>query len=501
MRSLRFIALLGVSAQVAIGQQAVQPPPPAVHGTTLTTTTTTTLTLEDAIATAQRNNPQYIQVKNNLRTADAQIRAAYGALLPSASGSFSTSWQQGGTQYVQGIALPSSSDAYYGRYYAGVNYSINAGLAFAPRAAKATRRASEADITNQSEVLRAAVTTQYITALQADATAALQDSLVQTAQGQLELANAKMQVGAGTVLEVRTAQVAVGQAEVNALRDHNTARVERLRLFQQMGVPADIDVQLTTTFPVAQPTFTLDSLLVLARRVNPDLAARKSREQAAEMGVKLAQTAYLPALTLSTGYGANSFGYTNADILVAQATTQAAAAARSCRTQDSIRVGAGLAPKGCDSGVIPPDQLDAIRASNKPFSFQKAPYSVSAFVSIPIFNNFQRERDLETQRVQRDNALNDVRGRALQLTTDVTQAYLNLVTAARTVELQTQVAARATEELAFAEESYKVGARTFLDVTTARGTYEQAVIGRVNAIYDYHKAFAALESAVGRPLR
>jgi hypothetical protein len=27
------------------------------------------------------------------------------------------------------------------------------------------------------------------------------------------------------------------------------------------------------------------------------------------------------------------------------------------------------------------------------------------------------------------------------------------------------------------------------------------VIGRVNAIYDYHKAFAALESAVGRPLR
>ena len=42
---------------------------------------------------------------------------------------------------------------------------------------------------------------------------------------------------------------------------------------------------------------------------------------------------------------------------------------------------------------------------------------------------------------------------------------------------------------------------TFLDVTTSRGTYEQAQIDRLNAIYDYHKAFAALESAVGRPLR
>jgi outer membrane protein len=46
-----------------------------------------------------------------------------------------------------------------------------------------------------------------------------------------------------------------------------------------------------------------------------------------------------------------------------------------------------------------------------------------------------------------------------------------------------------------------VGASTFLDVITSRGTYEQALIDRVNAIYDYHKAFAALENAVGRPLR
>ena len=60
---------------------------------------------------------------------------------------------------------------------------------------------------------------------------------------------------------------------------------------------------------------------------------------------------------------------------------------------------------------------------------------------------------------------------------------------------------KATEELAFAEESYKVGAKTFLDVTTARGTYEKAQSDRVNAIYEYHKPFAALETAIGRPLR
>ena len=34
-----------------------------------------------------------------------------------------------------------------------------------------------------------------------------------------------------------------------------------------------------------------------------------------------------------------------------------------------------------------------------------------------------------------------------------------------------------------------------------RASFERAENDRINAIYDYHKAFAALESAVGRPLR
>ena len=62
-------------------------------------------------------------------------------------------------------------------------------------------------------------------------------------------------------------------------------------------------------------------------------------------------------------------------------------------------------------------------------------------------------------------------------------------------------AAKAAEDLALNEQSYKVGAKTFLDVATARATYEQQEVARVNAIYDYQKAFAALENAVGRPLR
>jgi outer membrane protein len=488
MRSLRFIALLAMPVQMAFGQQPQ------------TASTGSTLTLDEAIVTAQRNNPAYLQVRNSVRLNDAQVRQAYGALLPRLDANFNTRYTQGGTQYVSGLPF-SGPDSYNSSYQASLSYQVNAGLAFAPKAAKAQRAASEADITSSAENVRAVVTQQYISALQSQAAAAVLDTLVDVAEGQLNLAKAKMAAGAGTIIDVRTAEVAVGQAQVAALTMHNQAQLDRLRLYQTMGVPGDVNANLTTTFSLAKPTFSLDSVLDLARRVNPDVAARKSRLVAAEASVKLAKTLYLPSLNLSTGYAAQAFGYKSADLLAAQESARAASNFKSCMERDSLRIGAGLKPVPCGTGVLSDQQLQQVREGNQPFKFNKAPYSVGAFISIPIFNNFQREAQVEQQRVTRDNAMNDVRARNLQLTTDVTQAYLTLVTQSKTVELQTQIAARAAEDLALNEASFRVGARTFLDVTTARGTFEKAQIDRVNSIYEYHKAFAALENAVGRPLR
>lgn len=488
MRSLRLVAILAIPAQL-LAQQA----PSAGTGTTLS--------LEQAISIAHQNNPQFQQTKNLLRDANANIRSAYGALLPQSTASLGSSYTQGGTQYIQGVALPSNPATYSSRYSIGLSYSINASAAYLPRAAKANKAAAEADITNGSEVLRSTVTQDYITALQNQAQAAVLDTLVQTAQGQLQLVNAKLEVGAGTIIDVRAAEVALGQAQVSALTAHNTARIAKLRLFQDMGVAAEPNANLTTTFEIAKPTFSLDSLLSLARRVNPDVAARKSREYSAQQQIRVAQANYLPSVFLSTGYGANAFGYTDSQILADQTVAGVASSFKSCVTADSIRVGAHLAPKGCGTGTVSEAQLDAVRATNKPFSFNKAPYGFSLSLQLPIFNGFQREGQVEQARVAHENSIFDLKARDLQLTTDVTQQYLNLVTAVQTVELQTQIANKAAEDLALSEASFKVGAKTFLDVTSARGLFEQAQIARVNAIYDYHRVFAALESAVGRPLR
>ena len=464
---------------------------------------TATLTVDEAIVLARRNNPLFNQTVNARRSADLNVRTAYASLLPSVNANLSGRFQRTGQQFFNGIALQSASDVMQSSYGIGVNYTINSAVLFAPKLFAAQRDAAEADVTGAAELLRSLVTQRYIQVLQAQARAALQDSLLLTTQGQLELAKARQAVGAGTILDVRRAEVAFGTAEINSLQAHNNAEIEMLRFFEQLGVPQPETVTLTTKFDILPIRFRMDSLQELARRQNPGLIAMRSREKASGATVRARQGQYAPTLSLQTGLGGNSYQYTNPNFLVSQDSAQFAGGFASCSTQDSIRAGAGLAPRGCNGLIWDPARGNDIRERNNqfPFKFTRSPFSFSAFVSMPIFDNLNREQNLQEAMIQRDNARFTVRATELRLTADVAQAYLNLQTALKTTQLQEINAAKAREELSFAEERYKVGAATFLDVTISRGTFEQAQIDRLNAIYDYHRAFAALENAVGRPLR
>lgn len=483
-------ALLALVGQVALAQGGGSQPGP-------------TLSLEQAIALARQTNPTYLQTVTNRRTADAAVRSAYGAFLPTISSSFGAGYQQAGSQVFQGLTFTGSSDAVTSHYSLGVNYQINAATFMNPKLQKANRDATEANIVGQAELLRANVTAAYLNALAAQANAALQDTLVITAQSQLDLAKAKMQVGQGTILDVNSAEVALGQAQIAALTAHNTAEVSLVTLYQNIGAPEPSSVTLTTTFNTDLPSFALDSLLQLARARNPAIEALRASQRAATMGVKTAESRYTPTLSLSTGWGGNSYEYTNSDFLVNRAQAGAMSTFASCMTTDSLRMASGLGGINCGSPTLTPGQIDAIRSSNNvfPFKFTRSPLSVQATVSLPIFDGFSREQSVQQAIANKESAQYRVKEQELQTRTQVTQAYLNLQLAHKTIALRQQNAVKAREEYLYAQERYKVGQATYLDVTTAHGTFVQAQVDRLNSIYDYQKAFAALESAVGRPLR
>ena len=470
------------------------------------TTNGPVLSLSEALTLAVQNNPAHQQVITARQTAGAQLRSAYGALLPSASANLSAQYQQSGNIPISGVQFAVNSDIYQSSYFLGLNYRLSASTFLDPKIQRANVHAADADIVGSRETLKAMVTQSYLTVLQDQAKATLQDTLVNQAQIQLDLAKAKMAVGSGTQLDVSNAEVALGQAKVASLQARNLVEVDKLRLFQVMGVPEPAGVRLTTTFVVEPLAFSLDSLMSLAIAQNPALNALRSREKVAAVSVTAARTQYLPTLTLSTGWGGYTYEYSNANVLVQGAQAQAAAGLAECAVNDSVRTGAGMAPLGsaCTSRFVFNDQIaQAIRTQNSqfPFNFNKQPFGVTATFSLPLFNGFQREQQIEQARANDSNARYQLQGQALQLTADVTSAYLTLHTQFQTVALQEQNASAAREGLRLAQEKYRVGAATYLDLSNAQATFARAENDRINAVYEYHKAFAALESAVGRSLR
>lgn len=468
-----------------------------------------TLTMDQAVLLARRNNPDYLATRNNARAASAELRSAYGGLLPQVNASLTGQYQQGGQQFFSGVSLGANSDVLQSQYSFGLTYRVNAATFIAPKVQRANSAAVDADIVGAGENLASVIRQNYLTALQSQAQAELADSLVANAQTQLELARAKATVGSGTLLDVQRAEVALGQQQVARLQARNQHAVDRLRLFQQMGIPDATDasqsVQLVSTFRVGDPLPTLPEILSLAQKQNPGLVALRSREHVADLNVRREKTEYTPTLSLSTGIGGYTYQYKDPNFLINQATAQTASAKASCISTQEVRAAVGLSNTlaQCNNIAFTAADAAALRDRNSqfPFSFTHAPRSVSAQITLPLFDGFGREQRLQEAQVQREDARYGVRSRELALQADITGAYLSLQTAQQTVALQEQNAAKAKQELKFVQDQYAVGLSTFVDLTTSRAAYAQAETDRINAVYNYHKAFAALESAVGRPLR
>jgi outer membrane protein len=210
-------------------------------------------------------------------------------------------------------------------------------------------------------------------------------------------------------------------------------------------------------------------------------------------------------LSLQAGVSAFTNRFTNTGLLISQSQASTFSAKASCIRSEEVRDRIGL-PNNlaqCNGITFTAAQEDAIRAaqSKYPFDFTRNPYSLSASFSMPIFNGWRREQQIEQASVQRRNAENDVRSQELRITADVTSAYLSLSTAQQTVVLQEQNVRTARTALSLAQERYRVGAISIVDLVQARGDYERAETDRITAIYDVQRAFAALENAVGRPIR
>ena len=221
--------------------------------------------------------------------------------------------------------------------------------------------------------------------------------------------------------------------------------------------------------------------------------------------MKAASSSWGPSLALSAGWA----GFTQklSDINPTIASVRAGALADSTRciyaNNAWYNSGSGQPLQDCSIYAFTPQQDKAIRDQNTryPFHFTPQPFQARLTVSIPLWGNFQQPLQVSQAKAQQQDLQESVRARGLQVQTDVSQAYLTLQTAFQTIAIQDTNRTAAREQLQLATERYRVGSGTFFELLDAQVAALRAETDYINAGYDYHKALAALEAAVGRPLR
>ena len=489
--------LLGPAA-IAVAQQPTTSPKPAM---------TAALSLSDAIAVAREKNPAYRQAQNNRAPAAWGVRGAYSSLLiPTITASGGMTYTGPGSQTFLSSSFTQSVSTVSSFYDLGLSWQLSGTTLSQPGLAKAQQRAADEDVAGAENALVTGIKQQYLTVLQARAQADLAQKTLQRNEEFLKLAQARYGVGQATLIDVRQAQVARGQAEVGLLRAQTLVNVEKLRLFEQMGVtpPLDVaEVQLTDSFSVQTPQWQLADLLTMAEQQNPALKALRAREGAAAWNVRATTSSYGPALSLSAGWSGFTQQFTNVDPIIFSQQAVFASQYTECQDNNTIRSSAGLPPSDCSGFVWGSSNEQALRSRNSvfPFDFTRQPFQARVTVTLPIFTNFAQQLRVSEARAQHGNLEESVRARGLAVHTEVSQAFLTLQTAFRTVGLQDTNRSAAREQLQLATERYRVGSGTFFELLDAQVAALRAESDAVNATYDYHKALALLEAAVGRSLR
>jgi outer membrane protein len=221
----------------------------------------------------------------------------------------------------------------------------------------------------------------------------------------------------------------------------------------------------------------------------------------------MARSAYLPTLDMSAGLSGYTRQAGSDQFLINQAEQQVAGARRECATNNEIsaRLTSPLPgfPMNCSLIVLSDSVRRAVLSENDvfPFNFSSQPWTAQLRLSLPIFQGFNRELQIEQAKAAVSDARHRVRSEELRLKTEIAAAFTTAQTARQSVTLEQRNRELAAEQLVLARERYRVGAASFIELQEAETIKARADRAYLNALYAFHESIAALETAVGKNLR
>lgn len=421
------------------------------------------LTLDQALRTAEENNPGYRRALTEVGTAEAGIRRARGAFLPSASlrlaasGSYSrvfTGQGQYGEPVKRDEALELKGSNSSQSLSLGSLTLFDGGARLRDlRAAREGAGATEARVGTAEITMRGDVSRRYWEAVRADRVIRLEEQLLTSARDRLEVTRALVRVGVRGPIDVLGAEVTVAEQEQALELARGTARKSQLDLRQAMGVIQGGWLRLTDE-PVAlfdPAALDADALVQRAVSGHPRIARVDAVRRQSEHQVASARASRWPRLGVSASVG------------------------RSQRFADY-------------AGFVAPNPLDQS-------------LGLSVDLTVPLFNGYQTSYQIQAARANRDAALEDARGERLAVEREVRGAVVDLDNAYRAAVNAERALGLNRRRLELAQQQYRVGALTLTDLTDAVERAARAERDALRTRFDFATAHATLEERLGAPVR
>ncbi|WKZ71205.1 MAG: TolC family protein [Melioribacteraceae bacterium] len=419
------------------------------------------LTLEDAVSIALQRNTSLIKSQNNLSASEAELRSAYGDLLPNLGASGSFDWSRidddGGTQvdFLGNVIQTPASSSESRRYSVGLGGGITLfnGMAnWANISQKSNNlEAAEFDLTKLKQDIVYQTTEYFYDVINNEEILKVREENVKYNQKLLETIEEKNRLGSVPVVDVYSQQVQLGNAELQLIQAENIYENSKSTLLNYLAL--DVLDEYTFVNKIAlDDQINTDSYMTqfgdMEMLVNEALSNRfdyKSQKLAAESasdGVTIARGGIFPQLTGNYNYGSSAT--TTSDL------------------------------------------------------FNRRSLSAGLTLSIPIFSNFNVDTRIQSAQIFELNTLEDLSALERQIKIEIKQGYLDLLATKKNLDVTNKNVISARENRRINTERYNLGAGNIVELLQADRDYVSALSNKIDALFGFFTSRDRLLNALGK---
>jgi len=430
------------------------PPPPMTKNTTLgpenLNPPAKKLTLADLVDTALRINPSTRSTWEQARASAADWASSRGAYYPTISGDAS-GYGMGGN----------SSSGYYGTVSLSLSYLL---FDFGGRAATAesARQALMAANWNHNQsiqdILRN-VPQAYYTYIGNQAQVRASESDLEEALTSLKSTEQRKKAGVSTIADVLQARSRVDQVRLDLVSNRGAVKISRGNLATAVGWPANADfdvAEVPQDLPLNDISGNTQTLIALALRDRPDLAASRAAVRQSEAELEKAKSALWPRL-VATGNAGWS---------------------------------------GLDGSLSDSEFFD----SGGNISSSGTSFYGGLSLEIPLFEGFSLRNNIRAAEARLKATRSDLRQKEESVISDVWTAFYNMQTAAQQVTSSETLLTSSKESFQVSLARYRAGVADIVELLNAQSTLTSARTQRVQAQTDLFISYAELLHAIGAQL-